>query len=90
MGAAESFRRTAHSIKSNASTFGATRLAEMARALEIGGPPAGVAHGAEGTTEGTEAPAALQPLAALAALEALEAECRQAIAALHALARGGA
>lgn len=37
--AAERFRRAAHSLKSNSSTFGATRLAEMARALELGGLP---------------------------------------------------
>ena len=39
-GAAEGFRRAAHSIKSNSSTFGATRLAEMARTLELSGMPA--------------------------------------------------
>lgn len=37
--AGERFRRAAHSIKSNASTFGATRLASMARALELDGIP---------------------------------------------------
>jgi histidine phosphotransfer protein HptB len=37
---AEAFRRAAHSIKSNANTFGALRLGEMARALELGGLPA--------------------------------------------------
>jgi len=37
-GSAERFRRAAHSLKSNASTFGATRLAAMARELELGGP----------------------------------------------------
>jgi len=37
--AAERFRRAAHSLKSNGSTFGAIRLAEMARALELGGLP---------------------------------------------------
>lgn len=36
-GAAERFRRAAHSLKSNSNTFGATRLATMARALELGG-----------------------------------------------------
>lgn len=42
-GAAERFRRAAHSLKSNSQTFGALRLAERARALELGGlpPPAG-------------------------------------------------
>ena len=34
---AETFRRAAHSIKSNSNTFGAGRLAEMARELELGG-----------------------------------------------------
>ena len=39
-GAAERFRRATHSLKSNSSTFGATRLAAMARELELGGLPA--------------------------------------------------
>lgn len=39
-GAAERFRRAAHSLKSNSSTFGATGLAELARTLELGGMPA--------------------------------------------------
>ncbi len=34
---ADSFRRAAHSIKSNANTFGALPLGEMARKLELGG-----------------------------------------------------
>ncbi len=34
---ADRFRRAAHSIKSNANTFGALRLGEMARELELGG-----------------------------------------------------
>ncbi len=34
---AERFRRAAHSIKSNANTFGALQLGEMARKLELGG-----------------------------------------------------
>ena len=38
-GAAERFRRAAHSLKSNSNTFGASRLAEMARSLELGGMP---------------------------------------------------
>jgi HPt (histidine-containing phosphotransfer) domain-containing protein len=38
-GAADRFRRAAHSLKSNSSTFGATGLADMARALELGGLP---------------------------------------------------
>jgi histidine phosphotransfer protein HptB len=36
-GAAEPFRRTAHALKSNGNAFGATRFAEAARALELGG-----------------------------------------------------
>jgi HPt (histidine-containing phosphotransfer) domain-containing protein len=36
-GAAERFRRAAHSIKSNANTFGALHLGELARRLELGG-----------------------------------------------------
>lgn len=39
-GAPERFRRAAHSLKSNASTFGALQLAELARALELGGADA--------------------------------------------------
>jgi HPt (histidine-containing phosphotransfer) domain-containing protein len=31
------FRRAAHSLKSNSHTFGATKLAELARELELGG-----------------------------------------------------
>ncbi len=38
-GQAERFRRAAHSLKSNAHTFGAQALAEQARALEHGGLP---------------------------------------------------
>ena len=36
-GSAEAFRRAAHSLKSNASTFGAATLAAMARELELQG-----------------------------------------------------
>lgn len=32
---ADTFRRAAHSMKSNAATFGATRLSELAKELEI-------------------------------------------------------
>jgi HPt (histidine-containing phosphotransfer) domain-containing protein len=39
-GDAVAFRRAAHSLKSNANTFGARSLGEMARALELQGPPA--------------------------------------------------
>ena len=41
--APERFRRAAHSLKSNSSIFGATRMADMARALELGGIPDGPA-----------------------------------------------
>ena len=34
---ADAFRRAAHSLKTNSVTFGATRLSEMARAVELGG-----------------------------------------------------
>jgi HPt (histidine-containing phosphotransfer) domain-containing protein len=34
---AERFRRAAHSLKSNANTFGALALGELARKLELGG-----------------------------------------------------
>ncbi|MBI3374577.1 MAG: Hpt domain-containing protein [Betaproteobacteria bacterium] len=36
-GAADTFRRAAHSLKSNGNTFGATRLGALARELELGG-----------------------------------------------------
>ena len=36
---AESYRRAAHSIKSNANTFGAVGLAELARKIELGSLP---------------------------------------------------
>lgn len=36
-GAADVFRRAAHSLKSNSNTFGATRLGALARDLELGG-----------------------------------------------------
>ena len=42
-GVADRFRRAAHSLKSNSNTFGATRLAELARTLELGGLPADTA-----------------------------------------------
>jgi HPt (histidine-containing phosphotransfer) domain-containing protein len=42
-GAADRFRRAAHSLKSNSLTFGATALAELARDLELGGMPADAA-----------------------------------------------
>ena len=34
---AERFRRVAHSLKSNSQTFGATRLGQLARELELAG-----------------------------------------------------
>lgn len=37
---AERFRRAAHSLKSNGSTFGAHEFAALARDLELGGLPA--------------------------------------------------
>ena len=40
---ADVFRRAAHSLKSNSHTFGASRLAEMARELELGGLVTGIA-----------------------------------------------
>jgi HPt (histidine-containing phosphotransfer) domain-containing protein len=36
-GDADAFRRTAHSLKSNGNTFGALRLATLAKQLELGG-----------------------------------------------------
>jgi HPt (histidine-containing phosphotransfer) domain-containing protein len=39
-GAAEAFRRAAHSLKTNANTFGAAALGAKARELELGGLPA--------------------------------------------------
>ena len=39
-GAADRFRRAAHSLKANAQTFGALGLAEAARMLELQGLPA--------------------------------------------------
>jgi CheY-like chemotaxis protein/HPt (histidine-containing phosphotransfer) domain-containing protein len=38
---ADTFRRVAHSIKSNAATFGAVSLSDLARGLELGGLPTG-------------------------------------------------
>jgi HPt (histidine-containing phosphotransfer) domain-containing protein len=39
-GAAERFRRAAHSLKTNANTFGANALGTQARELELSGLPA--------------------------------------------------
>jgi HPt (histidine-containing phosphotransfer) domain-containing protein len=41
---ADRFRRAAHSLKSNSSTFGASRLAALARELELKGLNADPAH----------------------------------------------
>jgi HPt (histidine-containing phosphotransfer) domain-containing protein len=65
-GDAERFRRAAHSLKSNANTFGAVRLAAQARELEIKGLDA------EPTRDA----------AALAALEAEHARAAAALKAL--------
>ena len=40
---ADTFRRVAHSIKSNGATFGAVALADLARELELGALPTGTA-----------------------------------------------
>jgi HPt (histidine-containing phosphotransfer) domain-containing protein len=61
-GAAERFRRAAHSLKSNANTFGALRLGEMARALELGGLPADDAPLAALESACADAAAALKQL----------------------------
>jgi HPt (histidine-containing phosphotransfer) domain-containing protein len=61
-GAAERFRRAAHSLKSNANTFGALALGEQARALELGGLPADAAPLAALETAFAEAAAALREL----------------------------
>lgn len=57
---AERFRRAAHSLKSNAQTFGATALGAMARALEHGGLPADAAPIDALQTEYMRAAAALR------------------------------
>jgi len=61
-GDAESFRRTAHSLKSNALTFGASGLAQHARALEQAGLPDDPAGIEELATELAEALHALKGL----------------------------
>ncbi|HEX4234167.1 MAG TPA: Hpt domain-containing protein [Caldimonas sp.] len=40
-GRSDAFRRAAHSLKSNANTFGALTLGSMARELELNGAPPG-------------------------------------------------
>ena len=61
--AAERFRRAAHSLKSNSSTFGAVRLAELARTLELAGLPDSAAPLDAVATELDRAMAALKALA---------------------------
>ena len=62
-GAAERFRRAAHSLKSNSNTFGATRLAELARTLEMNAMPASAAPLDELALEFDSSVAALRALA---------------------------
>ena len=62
-GQVDRFRRAAHSLKSNSSTFGARRLAERARALELGGMPADSAALDALESEYADSLAALQHLA---------------------------
>jgi histidine phosphotransfer protein HptB len=59
---ADAFRRAAHSLKSNAHTFGATRLAALARKLELGGLIVDTAPLDELEAEYRKAAAALQEL----------------------------
>lgn len=66
-GDAERFRRTAHSLKSNANTFGATTLGALARSLELGGlAPVREAAGAPIDTLAHEYARAAESLRALA------------------------
>ena len=60
---ADAFRRAAHSLKSNGQTFGALPLADLARALELGGLPADATPLAALEAEYARAAAALQGLA---------------------------
>ena len=60
---AEAFRRAAHSLKSNSHTFGALRLGDMARQLELGGLPADAAPIDALQAEYQRVAAALQELA---------------------------
>lgn len=65
-GDAERFRRAAHSLKSNSNTFGALRLAGLARELELAGLNADPAHDLDALAvldeEYTRAAAALKEL----------------------------
>ena len=54
-GDAEAFRRAAHSLKSNAGIFGATALAERARALELAGDSPGALAAIRADYAGVEA-----------------------------------
>jgi HPt (histidine-containing phosphotransfer) domain-containing protein len=62
-GSADRFRRAAHSMKTNAMSFGALRLGDAARALELGGLPKEAAAIDELASCCAEALAALQALA---------------------------
>ena len=66
-GDADRFRRAAHSLKSNSLTFGASALAELARALELGGLPTDA-------TNPTRAAQALDAIDTLAAAYAVAAQ----------------
>jgi CheY-like chemotaxis protein/HPt (histidine-containing phosphotransfer) domain-containing protein len=59
----ETFRRVAHSIKSNGATFGAVTLFELARELELGGLPTGTAPLDRVDAAYEQASSALQKLA---------------------------
>jgi HPt (histidine-containing phosphotransfer) domain-containing protein len=65
-GDVDGFRRAAHSLKSNGNTFGASKLATMARELELGGMNADPALDLEAITaleaEYARAAAALKEL----------------------------
>jgi HPt (histidine-containing phosphotransfer) domain-containing protein len=60
--APDRFRRAAHSLKTNALTFGATQLAAQARDLELGGLPADASGLATVRASYAAAAAALQEL----------------------------
>lgn len=62
-GSTDRFRRAAHSMKTNAMSFGALRLGEAARALELRGLPADAAPLDELESCWHEAAAALKVLA---------------------------
>jgi histidine phosphotransfer protein HptB len=59
---ADRYRRAAHSLKSNGHTFGASALAALARAQELGGLPADAAPLAALEAEYTLTAAALKEL----------------------------